>query len=267
MQTFFRKIGMITIGIAVSYFTTAQEFRKFSGKTETFIDELTVFMQPNISTQDEAILQAFISVWRIDSLFTVEEQSEIVKISVLLLEKKAKPSPHFSKYLECLTHFKRNNQTVENFHNWIKGINLLAVERKTTLSSLNRVLQFTQQLIDSSFLNKSATVLWKSSNPEYRIKVNETLAVIIGKTTLTCKTRFDSIQILETQGIYFPVENLWKGYDGRITWERAGFNSDEVFAQLQEYEIDMSKADYQAENVTFINKLYFNQPLTGCINR
>ncbi|MBN2273090.1 MAG: hypothetical protein JXR41_03035 [Bacteroidales bacterium] len=265
MQTFFRKIGMITIGIAVSYFTTAQEFRKFSGKTETFIDELTVFMQPNISTQDEAILQAFISVWRIDSLFTVEEQSEIVKISVLLLEKKAKPSPHFSKYLECLTHFKRNNQTVENFHNWIKGINLLAVERKTTLSSLNRVLQFTQQLIDSSFLNKSATVLWKSSNPEYRIKVNETLAVIIGKTTLTCKTRFDSIQILETQGIYFPVENLWKGYDGRITWERAGFNSDEVFAQLQEYEIDMSKADYQAENVTFINKLYFNQPLTGVL--
>jgi len=266
MQTIFLRIRFIALcGVILSGIAQAQDFRKFSGETGTFLEELTQFMQPNISAEDETVLQEFISVWRSDSLYTVEEQNNIVRISVLLLQKKAKASPQFSKYLECLIDFKRKHQTPDNFHNWINGTLFMADERKTTLSMLYHVFQFTQQFIDSSLLYKSTTVSWKSSNPEYRILGKEGIAVQVGKTTLTCRTRFDSIQIPETQGTYYPVENVWKGKDGLVTWERAGFKRDEVFARLRDYEIDMSKSDYKAENVTFVNKLYFSNPLDGIL--
>ena len=266
MQKFFRRIIFFAIGLTVySGISDAQEFRKFSGETGTFIEELSLFMQPNIQAEDEAILQHFITVWHTDSLYTAEEQKNIVTISSLLLGKKAKPSPHFSKYLECLVDFKRKDQTQDNFHNWISGIISLADERKTTLSSLHHVFVFTQQLIDSSFLFQSRSVIWKSSNKEYRMIAEKGLSVSLGKTTLTCITPFDSIQILETQGSFNPVENRWKGKEGLVTWERAGFKPDEVYARLRDYEIDMSKSDYRAENVTFVNILYFSSPMEGIL--
>ncbi|MBN1416470.1 MAG: hypothetical protein JW973_15305 [Bacteroidales bacterium] len=267
MQRLFRRIVLFMLfDISILCFLYGQDFRKFSEKTDTYLEELSRFMQPNLSAKDDAVLQQFITTWQEDSLYTTEEQAKIVRLSALLLNKKAKPSPHFSKYLECLIDFKRKNQTVENFHNWMNGTIFLADERKTTLSILYHVIEFTQQLIDSSFLHKSATVIWKSSNPGYRISGDKDIAITIGKTTLTCKTRFDSIQIQETEGVYYPVEKLWKGKNGLVTWERAGFLKEEVFARLRDYEIDMSRSDYKADNVTFINKHYFSKPLEGILN-
>ncbi len=266
MQLFFRRISFAAAGFIVfCNITLAQEFRKFSGEPGTFPEELARFMQPNITEKEEAILQHFTAVWRIDSLYTAEEQNQIVKISMLLLEKKAKPSPHFSQYMECLIRFKKKNQTPENFHNWMGGIMFLADERKTTLSALSRVFNFTQQFIDSAVLFQSATVTWKSSNKECRITGENGITVLLGQTNLTCRTRFDSIQIQETRGTFDPVENLWKGNEGLVTWERAGFKPDEVYARLRGYEIDMTRSDYRAEQVTFVNKLYFSNPLEGIL--
>jgi hypothetical protein len=266
MPILYQRIAvLVLLGSAIPGIVKPQDFKKFSGETGSFPEELTRYMQPNLSAEDDAVLRQFIITWHDDSLFSAEEQKNIVSLSVLLLEKKAKPSPHFSKYLECLDDFKRKNQTADNFHGWLKGAQFLAGERKTTISMLHHIFGFTQQLIDSSFLYKSGTVSWRSNKPEYRITGEKGIAVQFGSITLTCKTRFDSIQISGTRGTFFPAENLWKGKDGLVTWERAGFKSDEVFARLKEYEIEMTRSDYKAGNVTFINKNYFSSPLEGIL--
>jgi hypothetical protein len=266
MHTIFSSVWLILFFvIGFSGHLYSQEFRKFSGETGAFIDELSRFMQPNISFEDEATLNAFVTTWRVDSLFTAEEQTNIVNIAGLLLNKKAKSSPHFSDYLGCLVDFKRKNQPVENFHNWISSAMQLADERKTTLSTLHHIFRFTRQLMDSTFLYKSATVEWKSSNKAFRITAKNGMSIIFGNTTLTCSTRFDSIQITETQGEFYPVDDRWEGREGLVTWERAGFEKDNVFAHLREYDIGMSRSEYKAENVTFVNKNYFSNPLDGIL--
>jgi hypothetical protein len=206
MRSFYQRIAILVLaGLVIPGTAKPQDFKKFSGETDLFLEELSRFMQPNLSADDDAVLHQFITTWHDDSLFSADEQKDIVRISVLLLEKKAKPSPHFSKYLECLVDFKRKNQTTENFHSWMKGAQFMAGERKTTISLLHHIFEFTQQLIDSSFLNKSATVIWKSNKPEFRILGDKAVAVQFGSITLTCKTRLDSIQISGTKGTYFPV--------------------------------------------------------------
>ena len=266
MGILYQRIAVLLFFLfAIPDMAKPQEFKKFSGETGSFLEELTRYMQPNLSTEDDAILRQFIVTWHDDSLFSAEEQKNIVRLSVLLLDKKAKPSPHFSKYLQCLNNFKRKNQTADNFQNWMKGTQFLAGERKTTISLLHHIFEFTQQLIDSSILCKTATVTWKSSKPEYRITAENGISVLFGNISLTCKTRFDSILITGTQGTFYPAENHWKGKDGLVTWERAGFKRDEVFARLTDYEIDMTRSDYKAENVTFINKNYFSNPLEGIL--
>jgi hypothetical protein len=241
----------------------AQEFKKFSGETGTYLDELSLFMQPGLSTTEEAVFQEFIKIWHVDSLFSAEEQRNIVNLSVLLLGKKAKPSPHFSQYLECLNDFKRRNQTEENFHNWMKSALMLADERKTTISVMAHIFQFTHELTDSSFIFRSSSVIWKCIKPDYEILPEKNMTVTFRKMTLICETRFDSIQIEETQGTYKPVENSWTGKGGIVTWERAGFRREDVYAQLRDYTIDMTRSEYKAENVIFVNKNYFSKPLEG----
>ncbi len=254
---------LIFTGIFLIRDSLSQDFKKFSGNPGAFISEISGLMKPNISAADEALLQEFINIWRIDSLYTAEEQLQIVKISELLLAKKAKSNPHFSNYLQCLVYFKRKNQTPVNFQQWITGITNIADNRKIPLSTLNNLFTFTTQFIDSAILYQSTTVKWKSSNSQYKITTDSGFAVIIGKTNLICSTRFDSISIFETQGTFYPVENRWQGIGGIVTWERAAFNKDSVYASLSEYSIDMKRSEYKAEQVTFINRNYFDNPLKG----
>ncbi|GAH73819.1 unnamed protein product, partial [marine sediment metagenome] len=62
------------------------------------------------------------------------------------------------------------------------------------------------------------------------------------------------------------IENTWKGEGGIVTWERGGYNPSEVFAVLQDYEIELKKSEYFAEDVTFTNKIYFDEPLKGVLH-
>ena len=81
----------------------SQEFKKFSGERDKYIDELSLFMKVNISIEDEQILNEFINTWSTDSLYTSDEQERIIKISQKLLNKKAKAIPHFKNYLLYLS--------------------------------------------------------------------------------------------------------------------------------------------------------------------
>ena len=82
---------------------------------------------------------------------------------------------------------------------------------------------------------------------------------------LTCYSKRDSLQLFETQGVLYPVHNRWEGEGGLVTWERGGYSREEVFAHLQKYQIDLTRSDYTAEQVSFTNKLYFDEPLMGAL--
>ncbi|HXH20102.1 MAG TPA: hypothetical protein VNJ07_13585, partial [Chitinophagales bacterium] len=72
-----------------------------------------------------------------------------------------------------------------------------------------------------------------------------------------------TIAIKATSGVYMPLQQLWQGRKGRVDWARAGFDPAQVYADLDDYVIDISKSEFSIDSVTFYNKLYFDFPLKG----
>ena len=241
-----------------------QVTKVFSGETAKYPDELNLYVQKNINSESEKALNDFLQVWTKDSLFSLQEQERIIKTSIGLINKNAKPHPHFTHYLTCLVMLKTGGQP-ENFLNWQKGLNLLLDNRKISLQSTDRFLVFTKQLIDSSSLFRSGSIDWRITTRNYRFVVDTSVRVLVDKTNLVCYAKRDSMHLFETGGEYNPITFVWKGKGGSVTWERAGFKKEEVNARLGSYEINMSRSEYTAKDVVFTNKFYFDTPLKGTL--
>lgn len=112
-------------------------------------------------------------------------------------------------------------------------------------------------------LFKSASVAWKPTSDNIRFVLNGGIYIDVPATDLVCYAKRDSMVIYSTQGTYDPIARKWHGKGGLVTWERAGFARDSVFANLASYTIDMSGSDYTADSVTFTNREFFNYPLSG----
>ncbi len=246
----------------------AQDIKKFSDDPTVFIDELSAFMGKNISEEDKNNLDYFIGLWRADSIgiFTPEEKLRIIGTCNTLLDRNARTFPHFSDYIQSVTTFKKKQLLPGKYQEWENGLLRLLHADKAVISKVGSYFDFTLHLLDSGYIYKSYSTIWSISNTEFKIDTSENVKVIFGTTDLTCYSKRDSIKIYGTSGIYDPVEHIWKGSSGKITWERAGFSSDSVFAELPaEYVIDITGSEYTAENAVFTNMYFFNKPLKGIL--
>ena len=251
--------------ITLSLNSFSQKKQIFSGDTATFPNELKEFMQ-NVKDQHEGEIDLFLKKWEKDSLFSKSDQAEIIKLSKLLVEKNVKPNPSFLKFLSCLLAFKEFNTEPENYRNWYNGLTELLENKKTTTSQISNVFEFTDILLRKNLIYSSNSVEWKVTSKSYKIKNHDELKVEFESGDLICFAKRDSMKIFNTKGSVFPSDNLWKGSGGLVTWERGGFSREEVFADLKDYEIDLTKSEYAAEDVVFTNKRYFNEPLKGILN-
>jgi hypothetical protein len=261
-----RFLLFLCILLKISQYVSTQEFKKFSGERENYLNELDLFMGKNITDKHQAVYNEFKTIWQVDSLFTEDEQDRIIHISRKLKKRKFKPVPHFINYLRVLNTFKRSTLDLTYYDTWEKGLLDIIDSRKTTISETDKFFKFTVDLVQSNILYKSPATVWKASKPEYKFIANKDFKISFGNVDITCYSKRDSIQIFKTHGEFYPLDNLWKGTGGLVTWERGGYNRDEVFAKLNEYEINMSKSEYKAENANFTNSLYFDSPLKGSIH-
>ncbi len=257
----FLAIAIITVCIPLK----SQESKIFSGKTGLYPQEISAFIQKNINAESAAVLDEFITAWRVDSIFSLPEQEAIVQTSINMAKKNAKPYPHFSHYLKCILILKKDPQKTKNFNGWEKGLEMLIDNRKITLQAVDRYLVFIKQLADSSSLYHSNTVEWRIQTPAFRFLVDSTINIQVDASDLYCRVRKDSIKISGTSGFYNPITTIWKGMQGLVTWERAGFAKEDVYANLGAYTINMTRSEYSARDVIFVNKNYFDGPLKGIL--
>jgi hypothetical protein len=244
--------------------TYSQKNLVFSGDTVAFPIELSGYMS-NLQGQNVDKVELFIAGWGKDSLFTLEEQVEIIKLSRLLVSKNIKP-PYFLNFLSCLLAFKEFNSDPKNYDNWYDGLTEFADRKKTTTSQINNILEFTDILLRQNLLYQSSSVSWKATNPNFKILNHGDLRVEFGEGNLVCYSKGDSIVLYNTKGMVYPAENIWKGQGGLVTWEKGGYPREEVFANIKNYEINLTKSEYTAEDVVFTNKRYFTEPLKGILN-
>lgn len=255
-------ITLLSFLFIIPMHLSAQVVSEFPSDSTEFIETFHEYIENKISKDNEATFEDFITSWESGEL-NEKTRDSIHFIANKLLDINGKREPHFIKMMEVF--LKMENTTFYNkyFDEWMHAFRYAASQPKKELSTVMRLFDFTLNFHHNNCLYESSTRNWYALSNDYKIEFDTTLKIKYRNTDIKCKFRNDSIQIFNTSGIFYPYTNQWEGRKGIVTWERAGYSRNDIYAQLSEYNINMTKTEYEADSVEFINKLYFNEPVLG----
>ncbi len=250
-------------------FLLSQRIKKFSEEVHLYPSELKNFLGPNLNQDEKDLFQKFEVSWDTanqTSLFSEDERMRIIDISNKLLKRKARAVPHFIEYMTVILSFKETSTEKENYDQWEKGFKQYIDNKKITLTSLSEFMKISIDVLNHNYLYQSYSVEWKSLSSNYYFKLeDDNLRIYFDETDLVCYSKRDSVHIYNTKGYLDPIEVVWYGSKGEVTWERAGYERSQVYAELGNYSINVKKSYYDADSVKFTNKNYFNEPLMGVL--
>ncbi|MCD4769543.1 MAG: hypothetical protein K8R35_05190, partial [Bacteroidales bacterium] len=251
--------GTLTVNL------NSQTRQFFSGEQTTFPEEFRKFMGPNLNSEQFTILNNFLAVWD-STIFNADSKQQIIIVSSQLASKRMRPSPHFINYLNTIMSFINYDVEKNMFMTWLKGLYEMSAKQSTRLNDLNSFITSSGLLITGNLLYKSGSSIWKTTNDRYTFENDSVFKVVLGQTTLICYSQYDSTIIENTSGVYVPETRNLYGNGGRITWAKAGYNPDDVFAELGNYELNTSSSFFEADSVRFTHYIYFSKGVTGKIS-
>ncbi len=257
------RLLLICSGLLMSFMVLGQKPREFSAAPEKLPEELQAYFKGALSDEQKKIVDQFVFVWTTDTLF--EENQKLTVISHLngMLRQNARNS-QLLQYLQMIQMFRADQSKQTYFEGWKSQLETLLAEKKLPASRLTSFLENTDGLIKRRELFTSTALVWKADSTWLEF-VPESYQVRLGPTRLVCLSVRDSIVIENTRGLYNPVEQKWYGENGLVTWERAGYSRDSVYAELGTYTLDLTKPGYKADSVQFIHKQFFHSPLSGVL--
>lgn len=238
---------------------------KFSNAPVQFQSELEEVLTYNKKTRDagEIIYTDFTAQWN-GSYFSDEDKQKIIKAAIYFYQKQSieRALNGFAPYLKALTSFAAQNHSKQSFDVWFAFLEELMKKRRP----ITHLIYFTEigyRLFDN-ILIEYKTVKWTTTSTQFTFeKEDKDLYVVLNATDLTCFANRDSSKIENTSGKMNIMEKTWTGKNGKVTWERANFDPAKVYAKLNNYEIKLLRAEYEADNVQFYQLDYLTTPLTG----
>jgi hypothetical protein len=237
-----------------------QRLNKFSEDPATFIKELQEYMTAAKSSALEEVYKNFEKSYK-SGIFSPEEMMRIKQTGDLMLEQRMTANPYFSGYLKALSVVKNDELGETRFKVWHNVLDSLLV------SIENRRLKPFQDFLDFShgFFERKALRIsdlgtnWLANASRYEMVFSDKLpAIKFDKLDLIATRGKDSILIKATSGVYSPVEELWRGKGGVVTWERLGLGK-EVYVELGDYELETKNSLYEVAHVKMHYPLYFGE--------
>lgn len=241
----------------------AQQIKTFSEDKSQFPAEIEALLSdisnPSIVMKVRELMLEFTESWN-TNIYSEEEKIVIVQNANTLLQRKLTGYPQIYQYVSIVHNlkYKANRGALDL---WLKDFMTRVPD--LTQRRIEAYLTQYELLVSQNMLYESSTFSWYCSDTSIHIEYDTALYVVYKKVDLTCATRKDTSVILGTSGTFYPGTYDWTGRHGVLTWEKLGLSPDSVYAELSGYQINMKFAEYEAEDVKFINKKYFREPLYG----
>ncbi|MBN2173535.1 MAG: hypothetical protein JW731_05355 [Bacteroidales bacterium] len=266
-----RKPGIIIliVSLAVLMFNSvySQTFKQFSTESEEFLNQLKDIFSKVNSKDDkdkcDVLFDQFYESWN-TGVYNTEKKEEIRNLCNLFLNRRLRAYPDYYNLLSGLNGLMLFDQPEESYLAWIKSVEELVKDKRST-KPITSFLETSNYLINESVLYRSKATEWKADNLDFLFVYDTIPKVIFESLNLTCYANKDSSVIYNTKGVYYPLDSKWIGNKGKINWERAGFNEEEVYAELQNYDIYLGFSKFTADSVAFYNKKYWMRPLLGTL--
>ena len=155
----------------------------------------------------------------------------------------------------------------QHFNKWIAvSKKLLDAQPKGKTILFENYLKFSRSFWKTGNLYdiSKGSHKWRAESRVFDMKFEEdVLSIKYDNTNLLCYNKKDSLVIKDAKGIYYPLENKWKGIKGQVDWTAEGATN--AYAVLKTYSIETKNTSYTAQNVTLHYNTVFNQPIEGIL--
>lgn len=243
----------------------AQESDSLSTDSEQFFQQISSFLlnTPSKINQEKSqlILDRLYARWTIGR-FNKDEKDAIRSVVETMRDKKLKSYPFLYDYVYSLMLLSESHQTPKSVIGWHAYAEELLIE--STSSKFTDFTEFTIELMENDRLYFERSVSWYHRQSKFKFELDTNLLVRFEQLSLVCATKKDSSTILNTEGVFNYDLQLWKGKNGTVKWARFGEESEEkIFAELQNYTIDVSKTTYSADSAVLHYERFFKNPILG----
>lgn len=239
--------------------------RKFNENPGGFVEEMSQWLESEFN-KDKNLREAaaeLMALYQVEwhFAFTLEQQMMVINTCNLMLRKRMQANPHFMEYLPLVLKMAQSGHSEQSFSEWNKAVNHIADKRQRNFRDF---ISFTDALITRNMIYESNIVRWKATSDDSKFMFDDgKVSLEFRNTDLICYAFNDSSVIYGTEGVYDPVELRWTGTGGKVTWSRAGFDDNEVYATLGNYRLRTQFSKFDADSVLFFNGRLFSDPQLG----
>lgn len=235
---------------------------QFSGDTATYTAELTAFMGTLVSKPEKAEVDLFNSLYD-STVFSRQVKDRIINVSSQLSGRRLTRTPGFVFFVRTLTDFIETGQDQEEIDAWLAGLSEMAFDPRFSNASVEKFIEVTGLLLVDNTIYKAGTVRWKTRDGKVEFARDTVLKIDIEAVTLTAFLGKDSTTILDFTGTYFP--DIFQLYckEGTVTWQKAGYDPNRVFAKISDFTIDVTKSEFTCDSAMLTHPTYFQKPVPG----
>ena len=246
----------------------AQRFKGFSGKPETYINEIKEMLETDVNLKGEQkkefeeLLENYEQSW---TNFSMQHRNDIAKLSQTMFKKNIRIRNGFSDFIKVQIAFQSSSQSPESYTQWLKSMQNCIANHNVKI--FNQIVENTLSLLSEGYLYKTKNVAWyigESGDYVFRYdKEKGVYADFISEIDLTYRSIQDSNTIYSTLGQFYLKDSYWEGKGGIVNWAKLGLPQDDVFVELSIYSASLNRAVLYADSVEFTNKEYFSHKLKG----
>ncbi|MFO7978916.1 MAG: hypothetical protein R6U64_09665 [Bacteroidales bacterium] len=200
-------------------------------------------------------------IWTLGNLSQARKDT-IVQAIEKLQQARFQPWPDIGYYLKVVVASAAGHQPDSLFSRWHQSLAFL-LQHQTfhrTLNFMERSAVFLREQV----LFESSSVKWTVKGGQWEFNIfDDQPWVVFSHADLTAFAHHDSTAIHHTSGRASLLTEECIGQGGTVTWKRVLLNPDKVFAQLEQYHIDLNVPSFQADSVLFYHLELFEEPLRG----
>ncbi|GCD79770.1 hypothetical protein [Schleiferia thermophila] len=256
--TTLRSFTLLLFSLSFSFQLKAQKVRSFSADTAAWKIEVLEILKDQDKDRATRIVNHIAQILSTGKLSRTDFEL-IVKTSNTFLKKRMLDLDAWEHWFRILAHMAEQEDTdkASKFH---RDFEVFAAKNP------NKAIRDYLSVIHGAFLKSElyndGQLRWVYTGV-FEFEFTDEPLFKIPATDLYATFRGDSTFIEETGGIFYPKTLTWKGTGGSLYWERAGLSRDSATARFSDYQINVSKAFFEADSVTLYTQVYLKEPVLG----
>ncbi|PID93578.1 MAG: hypothetical protein CSA95_06590 [Bacteroidetes bacterium] len=245
-----------------------QQLPAFTSDSATFIQQLRTYFEdyqgrnPPEKSEIRKVTAHFGETW---DLPTFEQDYKDLTVAMLNTMDSVgmRPIPHFRDFLHASVTCFHTRKGMAHYTQWLESLKPYLSRRK--MRAFEKVLARWEAFFLDNSLAKNRVSDWHAEG-DYTLVARPQLHLVYDEAILKGYANNDSTVIYGAKGTFLFDEAVWQGEKGVITWERAGFHKDSVYAVLPSYTLDLNTVNYSLDSVNFYHKALFGAlPLLGVL--